>query len=516
MSPLIACGVGVLPLLRDGFGMGHDWLLELVRIAEFHFAVLDGQLPPFWAPDLYGGLGSPIFLFYAPLYLAISSALVPFAGSVTGAATGAIVLFSIAGAVLVWRFIRRVCPEFPAAARIGVVLYALHPYLLTDKWIRNANAEFAALSLLPGVLMGATARKRQSAFWWTSISLAGVILAHNITALTAIALAIAVPIFVHRNLRTLIPIYGAILVALTLTAFFWVPALAFQPLIRSEDLLTGKFDFHGQFPKITSFFWPSAFYSGGWLTIVLLAVILLVPVTDLCARRITRALGIAAIVFIFLMLRVSTSVWETLPLLRYEQFPWRFMGPLAVVLVIGCGIASTRLPRLRPMWCVEFVTLVVALLNAYPTLRAYEPVPPQVRVEVEQALTPREIQTHNLRATVYDEYLPRSASPVAVHPEEGAILFRRWAFPVWSATVDGQPVPVELGSGGLVAVRVPPGKGQVSLTLLEPPLRKICKGISVLTAAALVCIAITFCLRNLRGDRGSMAGLPSWRLRGKS
>jgi hypothetical protein len=493
---LFALALSVFPLLRGGFPMGHDWPFELVRIAEFRFAILDGQLPPFWASNLYGGLGSPIFLFYAPLYLATSCALMPFVGTVMNAATFGLVLFTIAGAALMWKLVRQLCPERPAAARIGVVLYVLHPYLLADKWIRNANAEFAALSLLPAVLVGATAREPKTAFWWTALSVAGVILAHNITALVAIGLAIVIPAFVHRKLRALVPIGAGLLAALALTAFLWVPALLFLPLIHGQDLLIGKFDFHGQFPTITSLFWSSAFYSGGWLTVPLLMVALLAPIIDTHARRIMRSFGLVTLVLIFLMLPISTWVWEHVPLLRYEQFPWRLMGPLAVLLTSGCAIATMALPRSVPLWLAEVIILIAAVLNAYPTFAAYKPMPAQLRTEVERVLTPEGIRTRNLRTTVYDEYLPAAADRHGIDSAGDTVVFHKWAFPVWSATIEGRAVPVEQCSGGLACVRAANSNAHVSLQLREPRLRTWCKAISLLALAALIAIA-----RFVRPDR---------------
>jgi hypothetical protein len=56
-----------LPLLR-GFPMGHDWAFELVRAWEYRMSFEAGQIPPDWAPHDYAGYGSPVFLFYAPLF----------------------------------------------------------------------------------------------------------------------------------------------------------------------------------------------------------------------------------------------------------------------------------------------------------------------------------------------------------------------------------------------------------------------------------------------------------------
>src|SRR5438309_1096887 len=442
---LIAIVASVLPLVVGGFSMGHDWILELVRIAEFRFAYLDGQVPPFWAPDLYGGLGSPIFLFYAPLYLALASALIPITGNVLAAATTALVVFSLLGALLIWLFVREAAPQFPAAARIAAILYVLHPYLLADKWIRNANAEFAALSLLPAVLLGAITRNRILAFWWTTVSLAGVILAHNITAPMAIVLAIAATLFVHRRVRALMPVAAGIGASLTLASFLWLPAFVFKSLIRTEDLLNGKFDFHTQFPPIASLFWPLAFYSGGWLTLLLFIATVFVAARDVYTKRVMRGLGVAAIAFVVLMLPASTPVWETVPLLPYEQFPWRFMGPLALTVAAGGAIASTQVPRSVPFWLIEWVIVVFALINAYPAFKQYTALTPELRAKTEQLLTRQGIEHNNLSTTVYDEYLPQNANRRAADLRVISLLPRRWAFPVWSAKLEGQFVAIEPG-----------------------------------------------------------------------
>ena len=484
-----AVAVSVSPLLVHGFGMGHDWIFELVRIAEFRHALQDGQCPPFWASNLYQGFGSPIFLFYPPLYLAVATALAAFGFETTEAASGALCVFTLIGALLIWRLLRQIRPDCPAAAAIAVVLFSLHPYLLADKWIRNANAEFVALALLPGVLIGATAIEPRRRFWWTSVLLALVILSHNIVALVAVSLALGIGLFVQRSLRGMVPIVAGVVAALATTAFFWVPAFVLQPLIRTEDLLTGKFDFHAQFPTLTALVWPTEFYSGGWLTPLLVAVVLFAPVADPRVRRIARATGIAGVACLLLMLPLTTWLWETLPLLRFAQFPWRFMGPLALLVAAGAALALPPVFRSRGQLTVPVAVLVVAILNALPAMRQYEALAPEFAGRIEPALTQQGIQSKDLRTTVNDEYLPRGANLSEVAPVEGFRLFKRWAFPVWRAVRGGETLQPETGPGGVVAVRIGSETDDVVLTLREPPARRIGKWVSAAAVAILVLVA---------------------------
>lgn len=390
-----------------------------------------------------------------------------------------------------WRLLRDVRPDCPAAAAIAVVLFSLHPYLLADKWIRNANAEFAALALLPGVLIGAVAVEPRRRFWWTSICLTLVILAHNIVALVAITLVFAIALSVHRSLRAMIPVLAGALAALAATAFFWIPAMTLQPLIRTEDLLTGKFDFHGQFPKLAALVWPTDFYSGGWLTPILAAVVLFAALASSTgARHVARAFGVAALACLFAMLPLSTWFWETLPLLRFAQFPWRFMGPLAVLLAAGAALALP--PDLRFRWRLAALSgvLLVAVLNALPAMRQYEALAPEFTGRVEPALTPEGIRSRDLRTTVADEYLPRGANLAEVKPVEGVRFFKRWGFPVWVARRGAGTLETEIGPGGVVAVRIGTEADDVVLSLREPRVRQVTKWLSGAAVALLISIGV--------------------------
>lgn len=492
-----AVALANLPLILHGYGAGHDADLELTRVVEYRHALAIGEHPPFWAPDLYGGFGSPIFLYYAPLF-AFSSAVL--SALVSGEAVASIlvlVAFTAIGTMLMWSFVLEIDPRNRAGAVVAAVLFALQPYLLADKWLRNANAEFIALAILPGIFIGAVTRKPRRAFVATFASLTAIILAHNIIALIATTFAIGIAIFVHRSVRALLPVVGGIMAAIAVTAFFWLPAFRLQPLVRAEELLTGKFDFHVQFPALLELFGTSAFFAAGPLCglLFVLVAVALVRFDPGDGRRVTAALFIAAVVTLLLALRLSTPVWEHLPLLRFTQFPWRLAGPFAIAIAAAAGVVTSRKVSLA------MVLVSLGVLSAIPSLTAYRPFAAHHR-------TFGEIAGRRLRVTVYDEYLPRTADgrliaagsgPVLaagrgatvsarneganVHarvlaPNDTLVVFRRWFFPVWSASVDAQHVPIIAASGGAAAVRVPAGNHDVRLDLVEPVERVVGKAIS--------------------------------------
>jgi hypothetical protein len=456
--PLVAVAAVVAMVLVNGVPRGTDWSFELVRVVEMRAAFASGQIPPFWAPDEYRGFGSPVFLFYAPLFAWVASAL---------SMLGAIVLFVVVAA-LVMRAAAAEVAHGPMQ-RIAVVAFVVNPYLLGDIWLRNANAELAALAFLPGVIAGAVARDARRRFWLTALSVTGVVLAHNLTALVACAMSIALAAYVHR--RRMLTTLAGIGAALVITSFFWVPALALKHLgVRDEALLAGHFDFRNNFPKLSTFFVVDAHsaYAGmGLLAIAMFAAIVLagffVPIEDEHSRRVVQACAISAAVLIFLMLPLSAFMWEAIPLMRYLQFPWRLAGPLSVVTIIGF-VAAFRSTR-----ALQIGFVVVAALMAAPLFLAYQ----SVSKEQLAIFTPEGVRTYGLRSTVGDDYLPRGADKrmtvIATPQVPGFTVFRRWYFPVWGGDVVALP-------GGIVGVR---GEN-AQLTLVEPRIRTITKIISAI------------------------------------
>ena len=476
--PVAAVAAVIAVLLAGGVPRGNDWSFELVRIVEMRAAFASGQVPPFWAPDEYRGFGSPVFLFYAPLFAWIAAAI---------SMMGALALFVIVAALVM----RAAAAEMTGAAmqRIAVIAFVLHPYLLGDMWIRNANAEFAAVAMMPGVIAGAVARDPRRRFWWSALSFTGVMLAHNLTALVAVTIAVCFAVYVQRTWRGIAPTLAGIATAMAITSFFWIPALVLKSAgVREDALIGGKFDFHRNFPRVASFFIidpPRQYFSGATLGIAMLGGLVVAAAfarsTDRQERRVVQACAIAAIVLIVLMLPVSAVIWERVPLMRYLQFPWRLAGPLAVVTILGFATAI-RLERSR---MVEAFVVILAITGAVPMFLAHRPV-----AKKELAMfTPEGIRTFGLRSTVGDEYLPAGADKrltvqASLPAPPGYVVFRRWMFPVWRATVNGVRDDVIVMPGGVAGVRAAQGE-VVRLLLVEPPVRTITKIFSAIALIAL-------------------------------
>jgi hypothetical protein len=522
--PYLAFLVAIWPLAIHGFPRGHDWSFELVRVAEYQAALGAGQLLPYWGENLYAGYGSPIFLFYAPAFLFLSSIL-SWVCAIPTAATLVLIVFTLVSVWAVQEMMKAAGVE-AAAARVAVYIYVLSPYLLGDKLVRNANAEFAALCLAPLVLAGLfmLGTRTGRALIWLSVGLGLAILAHNLTALVVMGLVLVgagVLYLPTRSPRFWLTLTAGIALGLGLAAFFWIPALALNSWMRPEHLLEGKFDFHVQFPTLPKLFGYERFFSVGVLPPLLCGVGVTVAWIqrgrNVMGFRLLLAALIGSLGFGFLMTPASIPIWERVPFLPLFQFPWRMAGPLTLMSAIVASLSFAYLMQRRSRGfraALEVGVFVVCIANAMPRLAAYQPLEPRLLEQVVRTLEPESIRNGRHSATVGDEYLPSSANPltwrrqrpvtgplvslppgvsVAVHRDTGSrielsvaardparLRFARWDFPGWVLEVDGKQAAYQGNPFGSIDIQVPEGESHISLALHPPTVRRVGSLISLI------------------------------------
>ncbi len=519
---VVPVAVSLLPLLR-GWPRGHDWRYELVKIAEFGHAVGSGQLPPHWAENLYGGLGSTIFLFYAPVYAAVASAAGAAVGSLPRGGILALVGFTVFGAYAVYRTAAHMAGGQARAGRIAAAVFILHPYLIGDVLLRNATSEFSALCVVPLALWGVVElrdRPRRGAALIAG-GLGLTVITHNITALVMFAIVAAAGAWLYRGRgeRSAWPWLAVGLgLALGMSAFFWLPALALRDLVQTDSMITGRFDFRENFPAFGSLFGYSRFFGAGWLAALILVASLASALRwrGEPSERLSRFLVVVALALVALMTPLTTVVWEHTPLLPYLQFPWRLQGPLAAVtaLLAGCllGVGSQGWSSGRRRG-VEVAVVTLAIANALPHLLAGQPLTAEEAAWADVGLTAEALSSGVYRASVLDEYLPVSADPGAlaersgrgspvltppdavhtVHQDTGSritldvvtesgawLTLQRWDFPGWEARVGSELAPTRVDPLGRLQVQVEAGSVRVELRKRAPGVRRAALSLSAI------------------------------------
>jgi 6-pyruvoyl-tetrahydropterin synthase-like protein len=526
------------PLLH-GFPRGTDWSLELVRLAEWRQALVEGQVPPAWAPDLYGGFGSPVFLFYPPLAKALEAGLSMLLPSLQAAAVAASLAALLAAALGAAAMGSAALEDAGTAGapRIAALVLVLQPYVLADLLVRNAQAELLALALLPLALAGLLRadRKPRQAALWLALAVALVTLTHPLTALMLMVILLAGGAFLLRRPAGWAALAAGMGLGLLLSAWSWLPALVLGSWIRQGELLKDRLDFHRNFLPPSQLAGHGHPFSAGWLAPVALLCLLGALLTGrLSGSRRRAALAVLAggAALLALQLPASRPVWEIVPWMPLLQFPWRLMGPLAVLSALAAALAfraftGSLSPRARRM--LEAGVLVLALLDALPVFQAARPLPREVRDVLDQNLTPAAVRAFGHRGTVFDEYLPVDADPalwragypgpvLAVpagvryqvlrdagtsaevdveSPAATGVLFARWFFPGWTATVDGAEVGAAQGPGGVLAVPIPAGRHRVAVRYRQPEIRRAAGWLALLGLTGCVWLA----LKGRRGGR---------------
>ncbi|MGD2176473.1 MAG: 6-pyruvoyl-tetrahydropterin synthase-related protein, partial [Anaerolineae bacterium] len=199
-------------------------------------ALEQGMVFARWLPDLAFGYGFPFFNYRAPLsyYLALSLHLT---GLPLPLASNLVYVLSLLGSALGAYLLARDLFG-PRAGVVAAVAYTYAPYQLLDALSRGNAPEAVALALLPFLLWAFRRLALRGGRGWFSLSvglLTALYLGHNISSLlfTPFLLAyLAALWWIYRQQGHWTQAALAFALALGLTAFFWLPALAEKDYVQ--------------------------------------------------------------------------------------------------------------------------------------------------------------------------------------------------------------------------------------------------------------------------------------------
>ena len=528
-------------ITRPGLPHQTDAELHVYRAAELGHLLKAGAFYPRWAPDLYLGYGYPIFNYYAPMvyYLANLFAL-PAAVSIV-AGTKAVFILGLlcasCGAYLLGREL------FGSASGVlSAAAFVFSPYVVfIDPHARGDLAEHFAIALLPLVFYFFHRLLTSGGRWvfvGSVLSLASVVFSHNLIGLVVAVLIFAYWLWVlllERERHQLLWGPLAFAISAALIAFFWLPFLLERDAIKLNVVGSGHFDFRNHFLTLRELLAPSRildmaataphyrtnFGVAQWaLGLLALAVLARAALRQHWSRPVAT-LGyyvLAAGGLTFLMLPLSTPVWEMVAGMEYLQFPWRLLGPASLMLSVCAGGGLSLLPETgwKPLASAGAVTLVLVL--ALPVLY-----PPMWDADfggtAPENIIAWEVRSHAFGTTSTGDFLPVEAALVMMKPMPSLVdsyaadgpvdrvnravlpggasveiveqrpgydrfrvvtpkgfVFRNYTFyfPGWHVYIDGQEVAVDVaGPEGFITFWVPAGEHEVVVRFEDTPPRTI-------------------------------------------
>ena len=594
---LVVALPAVQPLLGGRLPWSADGLLHFHRLAQLHRSLRHGVLFPRWAPDMGFGFGFPLFNYYAPLSYYLAEPFILIGLSTQDALVAAFILATFAACIGAYLCGRDLFG--PRAGFVAAFAFIYAPYNLYNVVHRGALAEAWGLAWLPFIFWAMrrlALRGRRTDLVVTGLFYAALMLTHNILALIATPLLILYALVLWglhgRGRQRALLMGGALALGLGLTAFFWIPALFEMKYVQIHQLYApADLDYHNNFaslgqllaapqPVDPALINPPVPRSFGWPQLALALIALCGPLLDAIGSRSpgrearchiapgrraigmavsalgrsssapgrsSSALGLGLIALTLLMLPCSVGVWDNLPLLRFVQFPWRFLGPADLFLALLAGAGATRLlPKTRPpskkishcslfighwsfviVHCSFLLLITFALTWLFPHYYPPQPEPtPLTLIAFEQ-------DTGALGTTSAGDYLPvwvrrlppadslvpayEQAGPDAIIPrlDPGCLpagsqiveahydlttadlvidapsgftaIFNWYFFPGWVGWLDGQPLALRpSGEHGLIGADIPAGRHHLTIRFGDTALRRWATLASALSLAALL------------------------------
>jgi len=569
----------VFPLLKGGYLISHDGLFHLYRLAGLDRALHQGIIYPRWFPEFAYGYGHPVLNYYSPLAYYVGEIFhLLGAGYILSTRLAFLAGFLLAG-LAIYLLTRDLLGRFPAL--VAAVAYIYAPYHLADTYVRGALAESFAFVLMPLVLwaIGRLFKQKNAAYAVVAaLAYGGLILTHNLTALIFAPLSLAYALLwtlAGREFRLLALVGLSLLLALGVTAFYWLPALtearwvglaAGFASLGYRDHLTplresiSPFLLYRYFPsQVVKADHPLSVVHLFLLLISIATVFRLAKIGQKEASWQMALFLLAATLSFFMTLTYSLPLWKLLePFLASLQYPWRFMGiaSLGVAFLAGGVTFWAKEESKRGFWGYALGLSLMALSVIAGLARLPGERLEMMEMEVTVAhMWEDDFARRQIGTTWTAEYLPvwvradrseiplPSSAPKALEPtgfeaprvvviKEGylwyelgvksakstTLRFHIFYFPGWQGYVDKKKVDTyPWGEFGLVTLEVPAGEHQLLLRLEETRGRKLGSALSLATFILLIPALLKYGPKRYLGGAFAIAlllgGLLAWHLR---
>lgn len=334
-------------LLPPGFFNTQDNMHPL-RLVQYELCRKDGQFPCRYVQQLGLNCGYPLFNFYSPasyeLALGIRTISL-YSLSFLSSIKAFYILSTFLGILGIFLLSNLLSKNLPVSF-LSTTLYALAPYKSVNLYVRGAFAEYFLLAIIPWLiyfLLSWSNSFTRRLFY--VLFLAITILSHNLFPILFGPIFFVFIIYklwtLRKRLHLLKIFLFDTLLGFLLTAFFIIPALLERGYTTNQLMSSGYFSFINHFISIRQLFLNSYWGYGpsvwgnldgmsfqlGPIHIISVLLSLIYCLFGKTPKKMYIFMCVLLSFFAFLTHNRSTFLWQTVPLLSYVQFPWRFLGP---------------------------------------------------------------------------------------------------------------------------------------------------------------------------------------------
>ena len=525
------CFFAVLPLLQPGFPPTHDGEYHVIRFYEFYKTLKSGSIYPRWAQDLNNGYGIPLFNYVYPLPNYIAS-LFHFLGySFIDSFKLSMFFATLTGVLFFYLWSKQFWGSIGGV--VGSIFYTFSPYHFLDVYVRGSVGEVWALAFFPGLLWSFTKivvnPRKMLYFLLSLVFLTLVIFSHNILALMFFAFFLIYAFFlILRSKEKLLLLKKSlliVLISLSLSAIFWLPALVEKEYVTGLEI----FNIQENFPEIYQLIIPSwgtgfsgenlqnqmSFQIGlANLTVVFLCAFIFIVLVRRKDKRSSVILFFVVSFFLifFLMLKNSLFIWKSVPLMSYFQFPWRFLSLEILIASFLSGaileiIAKKRnyLKLISAVMLVLF-TFILGVGYSYPAY--YHQRDDNYYISRSNFIDGTNSPGNYFNTIWMNKNLNKTELPLIfttgkgtykviesgltskkfeiVSKTDSEITLRLAYFPGWSTHLNNELTKTNHNKDGLISINVPKGNYTISTQFIDTTIRKVSVFISLSTLILLI------------------------------
>jgi len=541
-------------LFKSDYFIMHDDL-QMMRQLEMEKCFKDFQIPCRWVPDMGYGFGFPLFNYYPPLPYLMGELFRVFGFSFAMTAKLTFALAFLASGITMYFFAKEFFGQIGGV--FASIFYIWAPYHSVDIYVRGAMNEAWALVWFPLIFLAAYRLiKDKKIFKWIvilALSWAALLMSHNIMVLIFtpfFSLWVILLLIREKKWMRLPQLIISGIIAFCLSAFFLIPVFVEQKYVQVDTLVSGYYEYWAHFVSVyqlfISRFWgdgPSAFSTNDGLSFqigfahwIFPLLSFLAVVYSLLRRKKKFSFKIDVVVFSTLFLFAlgwlsafmaharSSFIWNLFPILKFVQFPWRFLTLAIFGLSFSVGFIPffikknyKKVGKKVSIILVAIIVGIVLVLN----WNYFKPVRSGPLSDEEKFSG--EAWRLQQQAGIYD-YLPLTAKEAPTEQQksiadvvEGDAKIvssaegTNWAkfsidakndvvvrvnifqFPTWTAKIDNENVTVYVHEDerwGRMFVNVPAGVHQVSLKLQNTIARNVGNIISLFSWVSLIGILL--------------------------
>ncbi|HSB09423.1 MAG TPA: hypothetical protein VLM38_07900 [Blastocatellia bacterium] len=521
----------------------HDMFLHYDQMRSFYNGLAAGEIYPRWEEETNRGFGAPTTSYYPPGIYYLTSALYAVTRDWLRALLDAHLLMMIAAAAALYVYARQVMGR--AAAIAAMAAYIFLPYHTVDQYQRGAIAELLVFVWMPAMLLfGERLMRAPSQTGQRSLLASAAGLAASYGAFlwshppTAYQFTLGFGVYVlalsvlRREWKGLMAVGAAMALGIGLSAVYLLPAAIDQNLIHRE-YISETWPYHKTYIFVHDLY-NSDVHRGffkllDWIWITGTTVIAIAAMTLLWLKR--QALSSASLkqrvalwvmlggLASFMMIRASMPIGKLIPKIDIGVFTWRMLAITTLVVALVAGAftqaaidAAARGSRSDKLLFAALAGLIIAggvglsaFAVAAPMIESpvFEPEPehlnwatipgsaPADPTELPDDVRQAELATEGNGDVVVEEWKPQHRVVRAELKEDDELLIRTFNFPGWTATVDGQQVPIKTSDElGDMEIELRAGSHRITLDFLETPVRRAFRFVTLGSSGVLTTMSI--------------------------